>query len=122
VTVLDLELRYPKEVAPRLWEELHRPLKILDQRVEGVQALLNEPPLQPEERHRLVEGGHQSRQDHDLATGWSGAAEKRGGLRVELKQLVLGTPPRFPEIDFRCGPSTIFSNLTSMKYPSRKKL
>jgi hypothetical protein len=29
-TVIDLELRYPNEVAPRLWEERHRPLKILD--------------------------------------------------------------------------------------------
>jgi hypothetical protein len=37
-----------------------------------------------------VEGGHQSRQDHGLATGWSGAAEQRGGVSVELKQLVLG--------------------------------
>jgi hypothetical protein len=72
VTVLDLELRNPEEVAPRLWEERHRPLKILDRRV-GVQTQLNEPPLQPEERHCLVEGGHQSRQDHDLFWGRQGA-------------------------------------------------
>jgi hypothetical protein len=89
VTVLDLELRHPEEVAPRLWER-HRPQKILDRRVGGVQAELNVSPFQPEERHRLVEGGHQSRQDHDLVSSWGGAAEERGSLSVEMKQLVLG--------------------------------
>jgi hypothetical protein len=43
VTVFDLELHHPEEVAPRLWEERHHPQKILDRRVRGVQAQLNEP-------------------------------------------------------------------------------
>jgi hypothetical protein len=82
VTVLDLELRHPEEVAPRLWEERHRPLKILYQRV-GVQAELNVPPLQPEESHRLVEGGHQPRKNHDLLARWGGVAEEESSLSVE---------------------------------------
>jgi hypothetical protein len=44
------------------------------------------------------------------------------GQLPSLGQLPACTPHSLPEKEFRCGPSTIFSNLTSMKYPSRKKL
>jgi hypothetical protein len=55
VKILNLELHHPEEVAPCLWEERRRLQKILGRKV-GVQTELNEPPLQPEERHRLVKG------------------------------------------------------------------
>jgi hypothetical protein len=64
--------------------------KIHHRRVGGVQTELNVPPLQPEERHRLVEGGHQPRQYHDLTARWSGIVEEEGTLRAETLQLVLG--------------------------------
>jgi hypothetical protein len=89
VTVSNLEQHHPEEVVHCLWEERHRPQKIHDRRV-GVQTELKKPPLQPEERHRLVKGGHQPHQDHDLVTSSSGTVEERRSLFLETKQLVLG--------------------------------
>jgi hypothetical protein len=85
-----LELRHPQKVAPRLWEECHLLLEILLRRVNGVKAQLNKPPLQPEEKHRLVKSSDQARQNHDLATRWKWAAEEKLCLSAQMFQLVLG--------------------------------
>jgi hypothetical protein len=88
-TVAELELQHPTKVAPRFRKERHCPQKIPDRRVCGVQTELNEMALQPEERHRLVVGRHQTRQNHDLATGWGDAVEEGSSLGLELEELDL---------------------------------
>jgi hypothetical protein len=88
-TVAELELQHPTKVAPCFWEERHCPQKIPDRRVTGVQTELNVSALQPEKRHRFVVCRYQTRQNHDLATGWGDAVEEGRSLGLELEELVL---------------------------------
>jgi hypothetical protein len=62
VAMRERELRHPEEIALRLWEECHLLLKIPLQKVNQVEAYLNKPPLQAEERYCIAKGSNQARQ------------------------------------------------------------
>jgi hypothetical protein len=96
-TVAELELQHPTKVTPCFWEERHCPQKIPDRRITGVQTELNVTALQPEKRHHLVVGRYQTRQNHDLATGWGDAVEEGSSLfsgRVSVPSTEFQSIPR----------------------------
>jgi hypothetical protein len=104
VSLKQLELRHPEEIAPRLWEKCHLLLKIPLRKVNRVEAYLNKPPLQAKERNCIAKGSNKACQDHDLTAQWKRAAKEKQCLTAQMLQLdpvptqsPLGRAPDHPQ-------------------------